>query len=160
MFKKFEKFLLLLILFTFVNGADVDLNKVLEKAKNQNKFIMFFHHIPKCQYCKSMIDENFKDPKILKLINNNFIYVDIYTAGTNTIIFKGFKGTPSEFSKFIGAFAYPATLFMNSNGKVIHKSIGYRNVDEHIVDITYISTRSYKDMKFEAYKWKLDFEKD
>ncbi|MEA3497789.1 MAG: thioredoxin fold domain-containing protein [Campylobacterota bacterium] len=160
MFKKLRKLLLLFILFTFVNGSEVDLNKVLEQAKNQNKFILFFHHIPKCPYCSSMIDENFKDSKILEVINKNFIYVDIYTADTNTIRFKDFKGTAREFSKYIGAFAYPATLFMDAEGKVIHKAIGYRNIDEHIVDITYISTKSYKKMKFEAYKWKLDFEKD
>ncbi|MEA3553429.1 MAG: thioredoxin fold domain-containing protein [Campylobacterota bacterium] len=160
MFKKFHKLLLLLILFTFVNGSEVNLNKLIEQAKSQNKFILFFHHIPGCPYCSTMLDENFKDPKILEIINKDFIYVDIYTGNTNTIIFKDFKGTPSEFSKYIGAFAYPATLFMDAEGKVIHKAIGYRNIDEYIADITYISTLSYNEMKFEAYKWKLDFEKD
>ncbi len=160
MFKKLGKFLLLLILFTFANGTEVDLNKLIVQAKNQNKFIMFFNHIPGCPYCKAMLDENFKDPKILEVINKNFIYVDIYTADTNIITFKDFKGTYRKFSKYIGAVAYPATIFMDTDANVIHRAIGYRNIDEHLTDITYISTKSYKKMKFEPYKEKLDFEKD
>ncbi|MEA3372523.1 MAG: thioredoxin family protein [Campylobacterota bacterium] len=160
MFKKLVTSFLMLILFTFANSAEVDLNKHLETAKNQNKFIMFFHHIPGCPYCQRMIEENFKDPNILKVVNKNFIYVDIYTADTDPVVFKDFAGTHKEFSSYIGAVAYPATVFMDKNGKVLHRAIGYRNIDEHFADITYISTESYKKMDLESYKEKLDFEKD
>ncbi len=156
----YKKFLLLLLLLTFVNGNEIDINKLVVEAKEQNKFILFFHHVPGCPYCKAMLDENFKDENILKIVNKDFIYVDIYTADEDTIIFKDFSGNHKEFSKYIGAFAYPATVFMNQGGEVIHRAIGYRNIDEHITDITYISTKSYKTMNFQTYKEKRDFEKE
>jgi len=156
----FRKFLLLFLLAIFVNATEMDINKLIAEAKNQNKFIMFFHHVPGCPYCQAMLDENFKDENILEVMNKNFIYVDIYTANKGTIVFKDFSGNYKDFSKYIGAFAYPATVFMNNEGKVVHIAIGYRNIDEHLTDITYVSTKSYETMNFQAYKEKRDFEKE
>lgn len=156
----FGKFLLFLLLIICVNGTEIDINKLVIEAKKQNKFIMFFHHVPGCPYCQAMLDENFKDENILQILNKDFIYVDIYTADKDTIVFKDFSGNHKEFSQYIGAFAYPATVFMNKEGKVIHIAIGYRNIDEHITDITYISTKSYETMNFQTYKEKRDFEKE
>jgi thioredoxin-related protein len=152
--------MLLLVVVTFANSAEVDVDKLLQKAKKQNKFIMFFHHIPGCPYCKSMLEENFKDPGIVKVMDEHFIYAEIYTADTNPVIFQDFLGTHKEFSDHIGAVAFPATVFMNSEGEVVHGAIGYRNIDEHFADITYVSTKSYKSMDLESYIHKLEFEKE
>lgn len=155
----FKPFLLFMLV-SSVNASDIDVDKLLETAKKQNKQIMFFHHIPGCPYCKAMLDENFKDATILKEIDENFIYVDIYTANEGSIKFKDFKGTHKEFSAYMGAFVYPSTIFINAEGKVIHSAIGYRNIDEYFAEITYVSTDSYKTMDLESYILKLEFEKE
>ena len=152
------KSLLLFLLISSANGNDIDINKFIQVAKKQNKHIMFFHHIPGCPYCKAMLDENFKDANILKEIKNNFIYIDIYTANKNKIKYKNFEGSYKEFSKLVGAFVYPSTIFMDDNGKIVHKSIGYRNIDEYIVDIKYVSTKHYKKIDLETYIEKLELE--
>ena len=107
-----------------------------------------------------MLDENFKDANILSEVDKNFIYVDIYTASKGSVKFNDFEGSYKEFSRHIGAFVYPSTIFMNSRGKVVHKAIGYRNIDEYFVEVTYVSTKSYKTMDLESYALKLEFEKD
>ncbi len=160
LFKTIFNPLILLILAVSINAADIDLDKLLKSAKKQNKHIMFFHHIPECPYCETMIDENFKNSTILKEIDKNFIYVDIYTKNKDTIKFKDFKGSHKEFSKYLGAFVYPSTIFMNNNGDVIHKAIGYRNIDEFLAEITYVSSQSYKTMDLESYLLNLEFEKE
>lgn len=160
MLKTVIKSFFLLMLFTHAHATEVDVNKLLEEAKKQNKHIMFFHHVPGCPYCKRMQDENFKDPALLEIIHKNFILVDIYTADKDTVTFKEFADTHKAFSKHIGAVAYPATLFMDSEGKIVHRAIGYRNIDEHFADITFISSKNYKTMDLEAYREKLEFEKD
>jgi thioredoxin-related protein len=160
MLKTVIRFFILFMLFTKVYANEINLNELLKVAKDQNKHIMLFHHIPKCSYCKKMIDENFKDPKILDIIKKNFIYVDIYTADKDKVIFKEFSGTHKKFSQYIGAVAYPATIFINMDGKVVHRAIGYRNIDEYFAEITYISTNSYKIMDLESYIEKLEFEKE
>jgi len=139
-------------------GADIDLDRLLQTANKQNKQIMFFHHIPGCPYCKTMFDENFKDASSLKEIDNSFVYVEIYTANKSAIKFKDFRGSHEEFSAYIGAFVYPSTIFMNDEGKIIHKAIGYRNIDEYLLEIKYVSSKSYKTMDLEAYIQKQEME--
>ena len=139
-------------------GVDIDVNKLLQAAKKQSKHMMFFYHIPRCPYCKAMLSENFQDKTILKEVDKNFIYVDIYTANQGRIKFQGFEGSYKEFSKHMGALVYPATIFMSPEGKVVYKSIGYRNIDEYITEITYVSTSSYKIMDLESYIIKLELD--
>ena len=158
--KNLLKPFLFFILISSAHSTDIDVNKLLQVAKNQNKHIMFFHHIPGCPYCKAMLGENFKDEIILREIDKNFIHVDIFTAGKGSVKFQDFEGSYKEFSKHIGAFVYPATIFMNNKGEVIHKAMGYRNIDEYFTEITYVSTRSYKTMDLESYALKLELEKE
>ncbi|WP_458700488.1 thioredoxin family protein [Sulfurospirillum sp. 1307] len=158
MLKKFIKSLLLLFSFTILNAGDVDLDKIVKVAKAQNRGVLIFHHIPGCSYCKAMLDENFKDATILKEIDKNFVYVDIYTADNGVVKFRDFKGSHKEFSAYIGAVAYPATIFMNSEGEVIYRSIGYRNIDEYLLEIKYVLTKSYKTMDLESFIQKQEME--
>ena len=155
---------LLFIFFTFTVIANansfININEKIEQAKKEKKDIMFFFHIPNCPYCKGMIDENFKDKAIVKLIQEYFILVDIYTEDTKKVIFKNFKGSTREFAKHIGAYAYPATLFMGQNGLVSHTAIGYRNIQEYIFEIKYIATNSYKEMKLDEFILKMELEDD
>jgi len=151
---------LLFVFTTAVHSADIDIDKLLQTAKKQNKNIMFFHHIPGCPYCTTMIDENFKDESTLKEINENFIYVDIYTKNKGMIKFKDFKGSHKEFSAYLGAIVYPSTIFMNDEGKIIHKAIGYRNIDEYFIEIKYISSKEYKNISFEKFTENYELEKD
>lgn len=87
------KLLFLLLTFTLFANAEniVDINQKLEQAKKENKSLMFFYHVPDCPFCERMLDENFKDEKILKLINDNFIFIDIYTADKKAMFSKILK---------------------------------------------------------------------
>ncbi len=159
--QSFKVLLLSLFLSIIVNANEIiNINSKIKIAQKENKHIMIFFHIPHCKYCASMINYNFKDKNTIKQIEEHFIYIDIYTKDNKVVEFKEFKGSTKEFSKFIGASAYPATLFIDNNGKVIHQSIGYRNTDELITEIKYISTRSYNTIKLETFSYNLEFEKD
>ncbi|MBE0496138.1 MAG: thioredoxin family protein [Campylobacterales bacterium] len=159
-FKTTVKTLFVLLIASCAYALDVDVASIAHDAKKQNKHVMFFHHIPGCPYCKAMLDENFKDEAILKEIEAHFIYVDVYTQTQGTITYKDFKGSYKAFSAHVGAFAYPSTLFMNGEGEVVHAAIGYRNINEHFAEISYVSTGSYKHMDLESYVQKLELEKE
>jgi len=61
---------------------------------------------------KTMIDKNFKDSAVLKKIDKNFVYVDVYTADKGSIKFRDFKGSHKEFSTYIGAIVYSFQLYL------------------------------------------------
>lgn len=150
----------LLFIFTQTTFAKdvINIDEKIAQAQKEEKNIMFYFHIPDCPYCTRMLDENFKDEKILNLIKGNLILVDIYTAEKKDFKFKDFKGSAKEFAKHIGINAYPATLFMDKNAKVLHKAIGYRNIQEYIYEIKYITTQSNKKMDLEKFIFKMEME--
>ena len=156
------RFLLLFSSLVVIANANniIDIDKKITQAQADKKRVMFFFHIPNCPYCKGMLDENFHDKTILKLIKENFVLVDIYTADKRDVVFKDFKGSTKEFAKHIGANAYPATLFMDTNGKVFYKAIGYRNIQEYIFEIKYITTNNYNNMKLDEFILKMEMEDD
>jgi thioredoxin-related protein len=154
------KVLFVLLITNFAYAADITVVDIAKEAKNEDKHIMFFHHIPGCPYCKAMRDENFKEEAITKEIAKHFIAVDVYTKTEGTISYKDFKGSYKAFSAHVGAFAYPSTVFMNGEGEIVHRAIGYRNADEYLTEILYVSTGSYKIMDLEAYALKREFEKE
>ena len=162
MYKNITKTIILTLFFSIVANAngDININNKLSLAKQENKHLIFFFHIPHCPYCKRMLEKNFQNEEILSEVKNNFILIDLYTANKNMIKLNSFKGTIKEFAKHIGAIAYPATVFMNNSGKVVHKAIGYRNTDEHIAEISYISSKSYKNKSLEDYIQEWEFNKD
>jgi thioredoxin-related protein len=161
---KFSKFLFLFFSFLIVlNGKEYNIDNILKQGEKEDKYIMFYYHSLSCPYCKLMLKENFKDEQIVDQIDKYFIYIDIYTEDKDKITFKDFSGTHKKFYGHITdqkgeLLPYPATVFMDSDGKVVHKAIGYRNKDEHLIDIKYVSTKSYKDISLDEYKLKLEME--
>ena len=156
-----KKLIIVLSLITSLTADQlVDINSKIEMAKNEEKKVMFFFHIPHCPYCKAMLDENFKDKKILNIIEKSYILIDMYTADNTTVVFDDFKGNVKEFAKYIGALAYPATIFLDESGKTVHKAIGYRNIKEHLTDMKYISTKRYKTKDLESFAIHLELNED
>lgn len=159
-------FILKKILFTILLAVtvsannNIDLDKKLDMGSNDEKNIIIFFHIPSCNYCETMLNENFKSQKILKELNKDFILVDIYTKDKGIITYKNFKGTHKEFATHMGVAAYPATYFIDKNGNTLYKSIGYRNVEEYYKEIKYISSKRYKTIDLETFIQELELKDD
>lgn len=159
--KQFLLSILLLFTITSLNAEQsVNIDQKLQNAQKEDKQLMVFFHIPYCPYCKRMLDKNFKDEKVLALIKENFILLDLFTADNDEIVFRDFKGSIKEFAKHIGAVAYPATIYLDTKGEVVFRSIGYRNIIEYIPELKYIASKSYKNKEFEEYKLELEMADD
>ena len=152
-------FVLSLVITTHANEI-IDIDAKIKLAQKEDKYIMMFFHIPRCPYCLEMLNENFKDEDVLKLIKNNFLLIDIYTADKKIVKFNNFRGSTKEFAKHIGASAYPATLFLNQNKEVVFRSIGYRNIQEYLPELKYIKTKSYLKKELEEFKIDLELMED
>lgn len=143
-----------------IANTDIDMNNKMNIASNEDKLIMIFFHIPSCNYCETMLSENFKSQKILNELDKDFLLVDIYTKDQGIVRFKNFTGAHKEFSKSMKVPAYPATYYINKNGDVLYKSIGYRNVEEYYKEIKYISSKSYKKIDLETFIQELELKDD
>lgn len=82
--------------------------QTLEKARVENKPLIFFFHISHCKWCQLMKENTLKDPAIVKIIQKDFIFV-------------GIDGDihPEVLPNLVEEPAYPTTLFALPSGDVI-----------------------------------------
>lgn len=171
-----KKILLILLIFSFfLNAKDIDVNVLSNQAKKENKHLMFFYHMPGCPKCKKMLRENFKDEKIIKTINENFILVNIDITSNTKIKFKDFEGTEKSFAKYMKVYAVPATQFFDNNFneiKIIEDDdtqtdknryqpiLGLRDIRDYNKYFDFVILKNYITTSFEEFSSQWDFEHD
>lgn len=131
---------LYIILFSFVllvscsNGKinwETDLDKALEMSKQQNKPIMIDVYTDWCGACKEMDKTTFANKDV---INNsaNFIALKFNPE-------KAANG--NDFLNKYSILGFPTMLFMNSDGFVIRRIVGYIESDEFLNEMNGIKEK-------------------
>ena len=67
----------------------IPLEKAKELATKNNRKILIFFHKEYCPYCDDMQNLTFRDPNVIKMINDNFLAVKIDSRTKDTIIYNG-----------------------------------------------------------------------
>jgi thioredoxin-related protein len=49
----------------------------IEQGKKQNKHVVLFTHSPFCPWCRKMETDTLENPKVIKLLNEKYIFVSI-----------------------------------------------------------------------------------
>ena len=107
-----------------------------------------------------MMEFTLKDPEVVKLIDSEFIFVDIYTKESGDLHFKDFHGSRRAFAKSLGYDFYPTTMFIDSSNEVIHISPGYQEQDDYLKVLQYITSKKYLKMELQTYLDMLEFDSD
>jgi len=143
--KKIILVLLTIISITYAN--DVNLDKLLYKAKNENKHILIFLHITGCNYCLKMEEFTFDDENVEKKIKKDFIFVDINVKDQGEVLFNNSKMSKVEFAKKIGYDIYPSCLFFDKNGELVYDEVGYKDESKFLKTLELVSNKSYDDLE-------------
>ncbi|MCX6152796.1 MAG: DUF255 domain-containing protein [Candidatus Kapabacteria bacterium] len=103
----------------------MSLDSALGLAKKHNKLIMIDGYTDWCKWCKVMDKETFSDHKVIDFLNKNFIpsAFDMETG----------DGLKLSMKYLINA--YPTVFFLNSNGRLVYKIVGYLKPDEFIAEL-------------------------
>lgn len=96
--------------------------QALDKAKAENKLIFLDAYASWCGPCKLMKARVFPNEEVGSYFNNNFINVK----------FDMEKGEGRILASTYNVKAYPSLLFIDYNGNVKRKAIGYHTSDELI----------------------------
>lgn len=112
-------FLLLISAFVFaqesINFETATFNNILAKAKKENKLIFLDAFASWCGPCKMMEKSIFSKDEVKKFYNANFINARIDME----------KGEGRDIQKKYGVYSYPTYLFLNGDGEVVFKGMGY-----------------------------------
>lgn len=156
---KLIRFLFLLLFLQVLSfSAEINIDKLIDKATKEHKHLFVYLHWKDCVYCQEMQMFTLDTPSIQKKIKSDFLYTDIETSKNDTVIYKNFKGTAKEFVKYIG-FGFPVSLFYDKDGSVAGLFPGVYDEDEFKIVLSFIQTNSYKKMELENYEKKLGFKK-
>ncbi len=100
----------------FANGTWKELKA---KAEKENKLIFMDAYAEWCGPCKKMAKDVFTQKEVGDYFNKHFVNVKMDME----------KGEGIGLSNDFGIQAYPTLLFINSEGKVVHRAVGYHTTD-------------------------------
>jgi thioredoxin-related protein len=105
-----------------INFAEGDWKSVLAKAKNSNKLIFVDVYTTWCGPCKMMARDVFPNEKVGSKFNASFVNYKIDAE----------KGEGIDLARKYNVRAYPNFLFINGDGELVHRVIGYHAADEFL----------------------------
>ena len=109
-------FLLVIGLFASELGWSSDYKQALMKAKQEHKLVYVFITSDSCKWCRKFENTTLQDKKILKRLYSEFEVVHL--SRDRHKIPKGFETSP-----------IPRHYFVDSDGKILYSSLGYRDVE-------------------------------
>ena len=96
----------------FYNGS---LKEAMVKAKKEKKIIFLDVYATWCGPCKLLKKTTFKDPELSDYFNKKFISLEI----------NGEEGEGKEIVRKYQLKGYPSLLFIDANGNLVNKTLGY-----------------------------------
>ncbi len=141
-----HKFIILLIgyffnpIVTFAQIKHYEFEQIdnLQKIKQKNTIV--FIHTEWCNYCQMMKNTTFKKANIIKLINEEFYFIDLNAEYKKDISFNGkiFRYKPTgtntgihelavDLAKIKNIVTYPTIVFLNSDQETIYKQNEFMN---------------------------------
>jgi thioredoxin 1 len=90
---------------------------VVKKAKAEKKIIFLDAYASWCGPCKLLQKNVFTRPEVGDLFNKNFVNVKVDME----------RGEGPQLAKMFPLEAYPTLFFIDPNGKIIKKVIGYQS---------------------------------
>ncbi len=97
-------------------------SEVLEQAEASGKLIFMDAYTTWCGPCKKMSREVFTDEQVGAFYNEHFINVKMDME----------RGEGLELARRYNVRAYPTLLFLDADGQVVHRAVGYRDTDDFL----------------------------
>ena len=97
-------------------------NDIMAKAKAENKLVFMDAYASWCGPCKMMSRDVFSQASVGAFFNENFINAKIDME----------EGEGPDLSNLYGVMAYPTLLFIDSDGELAHRAVGYHGVEQFL----------------------------
>lgn len=105
-----------------IKFEDSNFSTILTKAKKENKLIFIDAYASWCGPCKLMVKNVFPQKSVGDYYNSHFVNAKIDME----------KGEGIELAKKYNVKAFPTYLFVDGNGEVVHRTLGYVEENDFI----------------------------
>jgi thiol-disulfide isomerase/thioredoxin len=94
---------------------NITLPEAIAAAKKENKFVYVHGYADWCTHCKTMAETIYLDEEVAKLYNDNYVNIKI-----------DMEKEGKELAKKMKISSYPALIYFDANGSVVHRAKGER----------------------------------
>lgn len=134
----------------------------MKLAKKKHKYVIVDIYTDWCGWCKKMDNETFRNPEVVKSLNENFIAIKLNAETKEPIAFNGNiysnpnpskqKSTHQLAIALAGArLAYPTYIYLDYKGNNITGSQGYTQAEDLLPLLSYIGTGAYKNKTWKEF---------
>jgi thioredoxin-related protein len=141
----------------------------VEALEAQPKKVFIDVYTDWCGWCKKMDANTFSDPRVAKMLAENFYNVKFNAEQRESIDFRdytfkfvanGRRGYNELAAALLdNRLSYPSVVFLNEKFERIQILPGYRNADEFLKIATFIGEDHYLDTPWEEFSKKFDEDK-
>lgn len=136
--------------------------EAVEANKLKQKKIFVDVYTNWCGWCKKMDSSTFKDPKVVKYLNDNFYPVKLNAEMKEEVVFQNhtFKYMANQgrrgvhtlaYSLLDGRMSYPSYVFLNENFQRILIAPGYQPAKDFMYVLTYTNEGHYNNTSWQDY---------
>jgi thioredoxin-related protein len=140
----------------------ITFEEAVKKSQKEKRPIFVDVYTDWCGWCKVMDKNTFNDPRVAKLLNENFYAVKFDAEQKEDVVFNGttFKFVPSGakgYHQLAAALlnnqlSYPTVVFLNENFEMIQPLAGYRKAPEFHKIAQFIGEGHYKSVKWDEWE--------
>ena len=106
----------------------LDIAEDVEEASDEDKKVLLFFHLDGCPYCDAMLKQNFIEGDNATFIQDNFLTIAVNIKGDREITMPdGEAMSEKDLAKLLGVKYTPTIVFLDTKGKQIFRTNGYRN---------------------------------
>lgn len=120
---------------------------------NQEKKYILLTFCTQNNFCSKLYNETYVNPSVKKILDENFILVDVNAESKNILIFEDKKMQEKDLVKIYKIDnKFPTINFLDSKGEKISGTIkGFIPSNKFLDILKYISSNSYTKMKFDEF---------
>jgi len=132
-----------------------------ELSKTAPKKVFIDLYTDWCGWCKKMDKSTFKDPAVVKYLNDNFYPVKFNAERRDAIVFNdrtfefmqsGRRGVHQlAYALLDGRLGYPAFVTLDETFARIMISPGYKKAPDLLTELAFAKEEGYKNMTFDEY---------
>lgn len=136
--------------------------EAVERSKTEKRKIFIDVYTDWCGWCKVMDKKTFADPKVAKILNENFYPVKFNAEQTEDVVFNGttFKyiaqggrGAHQLAAALLNnQLSYPTVVFLDEEFRIIQPLPGFREAPEFHMIAQFIGEGHYKTSKWEEWQ--------
>ncbi len=149
----------------------ISMNEALELNKTQPKRIFIDIYTSWCGWCKKMDASTFKQPDVVRYLNQHLYCVKFDAEGSDTVIFKGRtytnqkvagKRSTHPFAAILlgGQMTYPSFVILDDKLRGVSMIKGYKAGPEMYILLRYFVSESFKNESLDQFKARMKEEEE